>query len=272
VNRHYKIICTDIDGTLLGKDRELSPATIQAIKRIKKDIPVILVSSRMPKAMRHLQAILGIEHYPIIAYNGGLVIINDHDGAPFLSISVSVEVSRAIFLQTQNTSIHTSLYLHDDWFVQDLDYWALREINNTKVHPVVTDFVPLITSWENDGLGPHKIMCMGPEAEIHALELFLQTGFNDQLNIYRSKPTYLELSSKRVSKATAIEQLLQQQMGFQLSEVIAFGDNYNDIEMLAAAGLGIAMANGNDALKSIADEITLSNLEDGVAVSIQKYF
>jgi hydroxymethylpyrimidine pyrophosphatase-like HAD family hydrolase len=80
------------------------------------------------------------------------------------------------------------------------------------------------------------------------------------------------LSSKFVSKATAIEKLLTEHMGFQMNEAMAFGDNYNDIEMLEAVGLGIAMANGNDALKSIADEITLSNVEDGVAVAIEKWF
>ena len=274
VNMQYKIICTDIDGTLLGKNRELSSVTIQEINRIKNEVPVILVSSRMPKAMRHLQTTLGIEHFPVIAYNGGLVLIYNQDEQEptiFLSVPIATDVSRIIYTNTQNTNIHVSLYLHDDWYVEAIDQWALREINNTKVHPTVTDFDTLIKLWENSDEGPHKIMCMGPEEEIHALEMFLNSAFPETLHVYRSKATYLEIASKSVSKATAIQQLLQDKMGYQMSEAIAFGDNYNDIAMLEAVGLGIAVSNGNDALKKVAQEITLSNLEDGVAVALQKY-
>jgi len=272
---NYSIICTDIDGTLLGKNRELSEKTMLEINRVKAHVPVILVSSRMPKAMRHLQVRLGIEHYPIIAYNGGLVLLyseNEQEPELFLSVTIPFEIPRVIYNQTKNTSIHISLYLHDDWYVQKMDEWAAREINNTKVHPIVTGFESLLDSWESDVQGPHKIMCMGPEEEIHELEMFLIQTCSEKLNIYRSKPTYLELSSKLVSKAVAIKKLVTEKMGYPLEQVIAFGDNYNDIEMLEAVGLGIAVSNGNDSLKSIADEVTLSNLEDGVATSIHKYF
>jgi len=271
----YRIICTDIDGTLLDKNRELSEKTILEINRVKEQIPVILVSSRMPKAMRHIQLSLGIEHCPIIAYNGGLVLIyNKNEKVPelFLSIPIPYEISRVIFNKTKNTNIHVSLYLNDNWYVERIDEWASREINNTKVYPIVESFESLIDSWESNLQGPHKIMCMGPENEIYELEMFLIKEYNGQLNVYRSKPTYLELSSKLVSKAVAIKKLISENMGYQLEEVIAFGDNYNDIEMLEAVGLGIAVSNGNDSLKSIADEITLSNVEDGVALSIKKHF
>ncbi len=271
----YKIICTDIDGTLLNKDREISSATLHAISRIKNRIPVILVSSRMPKAMRHIQLTLGIEHLPLIAYNGGLVWTYDGPEStprPFLSIPIPESVTGLIYRQVKHTSIHISLFMQNDWFVESMDYWASREMNNTKVQPDIVDFEALIRDWEHTAQGPHKIMCMGPESEIHDLEIFLQQHFHTQLQIYRSKPTYLELTSKRVSKAVAIEKLLAEYFGFQMQDAVAFGDNYNDIEMLQAVGLGIAVANGNAALKSVADDITLSNVEDGVAVAIGKYF
>ncbi|MBK8557240.1 MAG: HAD family phosphatase [Lewinellaceae bacterium] len=271
----YKIIFTDIDGTLLDKNRELAARTIQEIGRIKDRVPVVLVSSRMPKAMRHIQQSLGIEQYPLICYNGGLVLIF-HAEQPtpvvLLSVPIAVEITRKVYGFAQNTAIHVSLYLNDDWYVQSMDYWANREANNTKVQPAVQDFELLISAWERDAQGPHKIMCMGPEQEIDQLEDFLQKACGDELNIYRSKSTYLELSSKSVSKAVAIKTLLDQNLHYPLEEAMAFGDNYNDIEMLATVGLGITVANGNEALKKVAGEITASNIEDGVALSIAKYF
>lgn len=271
----YSIICTDIDGTLLGKNRELSERTMLEISRVKTQVPVILVSSRMPKAMRHLQVSLGIEHFPMIAYNGGLVLLyseNEQEPEVFLSITIPFDIPREIFHRTKNTKVHMGLYRHDEWYVQEMDEWAAREINNTKVDPAFTNFESLLDTWESQSQGPHKIMCMGPEEEIHELEQFLLQAFHEKLHIYRSKPTYLEISSKLISKAGAIKKLLQEKMGYRMEQVVAFGDNYNDIEMLETAGRGIAVSNANDALKSIADEVTLSNLDDGVAVSIRKYF
>ena len=66
-----RAICTDIDGTLLDSHRELSSRTVAAINSIKRDVPIILASSRMPGAIRHLQKELGIEDHPMICFNGG---------------------------------------------------------------------------------------------------------------------------------------------------------------------------------------------------------
>ena len=89
----YQAICTDIDGTLLNKERQLSAKTIQVIRSLGKNFPVILASSRMPSAMRHLQAELDIEHHPLIAYNGGYVL--QYDGMAmheFCSIEIPASV------------------------------------------------------------------------------------------------------------------------------------------------------------------------------------
>ena len=67
----HRIVFSDIDGTLLNVQRELSQHTISEIKRIKDNLPVVLISSRMPSAMTHIQDELGIRNQPIICYNGG---------------------------------------------------------------------------------------------------------------------------------------------------------------------------------------------------------
>lgn len=269
----YQFICSDIDGTLLNKERELSRRTIQIIQKIKEEIPIVLISSRMPKAMRHLQFELGISTHPLIAYNGGLVLTYEEGKLEtLLSIEISMDLTKSILKFIDRSTIHMSLYHGDEWYVPEMDYWANREMNNTKVTPSVANLEEVCTSWTSKNIGPHKIMCMGKEGEIQLLENYLNIHFASELNIYRSKSTYLEIASKKISKLSALSFLLDKKFKIELGEVIAFGDNYNDIELLNGVGLGVAVGNAKEEVKAVADQITESNLEDGVAVSLEQIF
>lgn len=258
----YKLICSDIDGTLLNKDRELSTATIREINRLSH-IPFILISSRMPKAMRHLQEVIGNTETPIIAYNGGLILTQN---GIIHSTEINNEILESILNKSINTSIHISLYHADEWFVPSLDFWANREINNTKVLPEVKSNLDVLQSWKNENKGAHKIMCMGDEQEIDFLYKTLEAEHNDEIILYRSKSTYIEISHRAISKKTALETLINHSYpNIAMHEVIAFGDNYNDIEMLKAVGLGVAVKNANEDVLKIAKRVTDTNKNDGVA-------
>ena len=247
----------------------MSPLTIQEIKRIRTEIPVILISSRMPKAMRYLQADLGLQEMPLIAFNGGLIL---DQGKVLESTEIDTKVVKSAIDLCSQTNIHLSLYNNDDWFVPQMDYWADREVNNTQVTPVVQALHHTLELWETENKGAHKIMAMGDETEIETFYNALETLHFEHLNMYRSKPTYIEIASKVISKETAIRKLLKEKYPeIAMEEVIAFGDNYNDIQMLKAAGMGIAVANAKEEVLEIANVITKANIADGVALSIQKY-
>jgi Cof subfamily protein (haloacid dehalogenase superfamily) len=268
----FRAICTDIDGTLLDQERQLSSKTIQVVKSLGRNFPFILASSRMPSAMRHLQAELDIEHHPLIAYNGGYVLRYEN-GKPieYCSIEIPPDVVRKILSLSRGTSVHNSLYRKDDWFAPAFDQWTEREEKITKVRSVVTDLSTVVREWEAKGHGAHKVMCMGPEPEIHALEQSLNNHLSKEIHVYRSRPTYLELAPKVISKATGLTLLLEKLYDFPMENVISFGDNYNDIEMLTASGFGIAVANAREEVLSIANEITGKSVDDGVAVAIEKH-
>ena len=265
----YKLVCTDIDGTLLNKDRELSKITISEVQRIAP-IPFVLISSRMPKAMRHLQQQFNNTATPIIAYNGGLVLEND---TILHSTVISNIVLEAIINLCSKTLIHLSLYYADEWYVPSLDYWAKREANNTKVKPEIKPSLEVLSQWKKEKKGAHKIMCMGDESEIGELYNLLEKNYSNEIKLYRSKSTYIEISHIAISKKTAIEVILKNSYStILIKNVVAFGDNYNDIEMLKAVGLGVAVSNANEEVLSIADKITDSNINDGVAKAIQELF
>ncbi len=262
----YRIVFSDIDGTLLNSDRELSEFTISEIKRIKNNIPVILISSRMPSAMTHLQEELDIINFPIICYNGGLVLV---DGKPIHSTFIGTNIIQQLHDFNEGNNVHISLYYNDDWFVPKMDFWANREQQNTKVTPVIKPTSDVIQDWKAQNRGAHKIMCMGDEAYIDKTFSFLETHFGDTLHLYRSKPTYIEIAHKDISKLTAIELLLDTYFKIPISDAVAFGDNYNDIAMIEAVGTGVAVANAKPETLKVANVVTLSGKEDGVATFIK---
>lgn len=265
----YKIVFSDIDGTLLNKERQLSPATIQAINKLKNRIPFVLISARMPAAMRHLQQQLDIEELPIISYNGALILVNDQVKS---STEIPVEILEELTKWNSSQNTHLSLYNNDEWFVPAMDYWAKREHNNTKVAPLVKSNMEVVRSWKTEGKGAHKIMAMGEVQNIEKTINFLETNFGGQLHLYRSKDTYLEIAPKSISKFTAVEYLLKNHFYLSEKEAIAFGDNYNDVEMLKNIGYGVAVGNAQPEALEAANVVCENSIEDGVAKILTRLF
>lgn len=268
-----RALCTDIDGTLLDIHRELSPQTISAIGKIKTFMPVVLASSRMPSAMRHLQKQLDILSHPLICYNGGYVVqFDDNDSRNVIySTDISLDTCCEILALGNRTSLHLSLYKDDQWYAPKFDQWAIREATITKVSPLIMPNEEVLKLWKETKTGAHKIMCMGDAPEITELESILQSKFSKDVHVYHSKSTYLEIAPKVISKASALKLLLKKLYNLGLENVIAFGDNYNDVELLQSAGLGIAVDNAREEVKAVAKEITSSSAHDGVAHAICKH-
>jgi Cof subfamily protein (haloacid dehalogenase superfamily) len=271
---NIQAVCTDIDGTLLDSKRALSGRTIDVIRRISKDVPVILASSRMPGAMRHLQRELEIEDHPMICFNGGYVIRYEAHQAPAIldSVTMPLSIGAAIVGLAVGSDIHVSLFVEDEWYTALNDQWTEREAKITKVSPTLISYDEVLNNSKVSDSGIHKIMCMGSEAEIEIMYLKLQAMFFHEIHVYRSKSTYLEIAPKVISKATALSLVMKKVFDADVSKVLAFGDNYNDVEMIRSAGYGIAVGNAIPEVKAVAREVTLNGKEDGVAVAIEKYF
>ncbi|MFW2489900.1 Cof-type HAD-IIB family hydrolase [Clostridium chromiireducens] len=264
--KNLKMVCLDIDGTLLNSKHEITEKVKSTINVVanEKRIPVILVSARMPKGIKFLQKELGIEE-PIICYSGALILDKDNDvlAKEFIDVSNLEE----IYKLTSKNNIHMSLYKDDEWYIEELDYWARQESEITNIIPNIINFKELIEKWKKDRLGPNKILCMSKPEEINFLKENIK-GIN--LNIYPSKPTYLEIMPTKASKTSAIN-CLQKKYNIDRSEIVTMGDNYNDIDMLEYAGIGVAMGNAPEEVKIHADDITLTNDENGVAEALIKY-
>lgn len=261
----YKILCSDLDGTLLTTKSDVSKFTISEIQRVKSNMQIILVSARMPKAMRYIQKDLGILREPIICYNGALILDGDKEIA---STIIPVNCLELIHIIAEEHNIKLGLYYKDEWYVELDSERVQKEKLHTKVEPTFKNTKDTIIDWKQRNIGAHKIMLMGTKETADIAFEKLQKSLSHEINSYRSNDTLIELSPKSVSKLSAITTLIKD--NYSLKEVLSFGDNYNDIAMLEHTGCGIAVGNAREKVKRIANGITLNNTEDGVAHYLQQ--
>ncbi|SIS99836.1 hypothetical protein SAMN05421766_106189 [Zobellia uliginosa] len=263
---NYKILCSDLDGTLLTSKSDVSELTIAEIRRIKTHMRIILVSARMPSAMTYLQQDLGIEDQPIICYNGALVL----DGTQELSsVHIDTDHLDEIYGLAKANGTQLGLYHKNEWYVPTDSERVQKEIRYTKTTPVFRPTSETLSDWKDRELGAHKIMLMSTKAHADTLYPILEEELGTHLNLYRSNDTLIEIAPKSVSKLSAIQSLLRQDES--LEHVISFGDNYNDIEMLQNSGCGVAVGNAREEVKAISNAVTLANTENGVAHYIRKH-
>ncbi|WP_091866802.1 HAD family hydrolase [Pricia antarctica] len=262
----YKILCSDLDGTLLSSKSDVSDFAISELERIRDKTQIILVSARMPRAMVYLQRRLGILDQPIVCYNGALVM---HGTIEISSTVIEMQHLSEIHNLAQLHFTKLGLYYADEWFVEENTARVRKEIRYTQSTPIFRATSDTLKDWEDREIGAHKVMLMGTKVTSDILYPLLEKQFGDDLHLYRSNDTLIEIAPKSVSKLTAIKNLLKKDES--LSDVIAFGDNYNDIEMLEHCGYGVAVGNAREEVKAIADNTTLPHYEDGVAQFIKEH-
>ncbi len=261
----FRAIFIDVDGTLLTDKLDISQLTKEAITWAhSKGVLVVIVTARSPAASLFLYDDLGINNNPIVCFNGALIV---QDAAILLDQQIEESDIKEIVRLLNDFDINISMYRHHDWFTDKVDRWIEQESAIT--HSVINriDFSALL----EDGFCANKILCMGEPDEIDRAEKYLkQIGFI-HLNIHKSKPTYLEITNVNASKKQGIEKLLH---AYKISpqEIIAIGDNFNDIDMLQYAGTSVVMGNAPAEVKKVATFITDTNNNDGIAKAIEKLF
>ena len=264
----YKMIFSDIDGTLLTSNHAISQGTKETVRRLQqKGVPFVLVSARMPVGMIPLQEQLEINE-PLICFSGALVLGAAGPGGKrevLHNQTLDPKLVKEIyaFMREQYPNVSFSAYNKDRWFVTSLeDEWVIQEHEIAGTPPQLYDFDKDTPNHIN------KLLCMGHPEAIASLEHELKTAY-PEITIYQSKSTYLEIMAKGVLKSSAIDILIKR-YGVNKEDIIAFGDNYNDIDMLQYAGLGVAMGNAPDEVKAAADVVTLSNDEEGLKAILDR--
>lgn len=264
----YEILVLDIDGTLTNSKKEISPLTLAALLKIQeRGHKVVLASGRPTHGILPLADKLKLSEYGgfILSFNGAKITnckTNEivfqkflpHDIIPKL-YDAAIENSVGIMSYEGDTIISGTPI---DEFIE-----IESRVNNIPIIRI-NNFPDYLTFDVN------KCLMTGAGDHLKDVEQIMKNGFQDQLNIYRSEPHYLELMPPNIDKAYSLSVLLDK-LGLSREQLICCGDGFNDLSMIQYAGMGVAMANAQNVVKEVADYITLSNDEDGVAHVIHKF-
>lgn len=268
---NIKVVFSDIDGTMLNSNHQITSCTKKAIKKVvQKKIEFILISARMPSGMKAIYNDLKIQS-PLISYNGALILsnpeINEKDTILYSATISKIDANKIYSITKEKfPNVSFNLFCYDQWLVENNDdKWTKQESEIIQVQPMVVNVKSHITQDE----AVHKILCMGEPHLISELESELNGSFLD-VSCYRSKDTYLEITSNNASKVLAIK-ALETYFSVKPEEVMAIGDNFNDMAMIQYAGTGIAMGNAPQQVKDASDFVTKSNDQDGMKLALETF-
>ena len=266
-----RLIISDIDGTILDNQHQVDPELKDIIPLLNREqIPFVLASARSPLGMEPIARELGLGDNPLACYNGALVIKGDPQAYETIIEHPLDKKEIRTFLElvkSEFPSVSINLYSGKDWIADRLDKWVQIEAAITGEQPVIQNILlPVL-----DVLIPiHKLLLIDEAPVIQKLYDYLQTLDFSKTAFYLSKDNYMEVTAKHVSKEQALYEIAQHYQ-VPLEEVMTVGDNFNDLPMLRLAGLGVAMDNAPEAVKTEANAVTKSNNEHGVAEAIKEY-
>ncbi|BCJ53319.1 haloacid dehalogenase [Actinoplanes sp. NBRC 14428] len=265
--QQFRLVASDIDGTLIRSDGTLSPRTIKILDRLQdRGVPAVLVTGRPVRWLRQLYDQMA-EPLPAVCANGAVVYDPGTDeilrAAP-LAVDLLLDVTER--LREAVPDVTLAVEVEDGrkfWYEES---WPLHWDGDH-------DSVRLLTAPEDLTSAPAvKLLARsashGPD-EFAALVSRTLGALAEAT--HSSKSALVEISAAGVTKAAGLAWLCERD-GIEAERVVAFGDMPNDLPLLAWAGRSVAMSNAHPAVKEIADEVALTNDEDGVAAYLEELF
>ncbi len=265
----YKAVFIDMDGTLLKSDHSVSDANKQILKKLQEDgILVVLISARPLHGITPISKQVVTDDMPVVSLNGGYII---HKNEIIYQSAISLPDTVLVHEELQSHAVSPMYYSQMDWFAEVENDRTKKEQKITQVPITIQPFNETLKFWEEQNSGPNKILIAGDKELIAAIESRLNEKHQNNLNIFKSQATYLEVMSKEASKANAIKFLIDRYK-INKEHIIAIGDNFNDKGMIEFAAMGIAMGNAPEEIKSVANYVTDTNNNDGVAKALHHFF
>lgn len=260
-----RLAAFDLDGTVMGPDQRISPRVRAALAAAQaRGAVVTLATGRMFSTVLPYALDLKLTA-PLVACQGGWIQW-PHTDTPLLRTPLPVDIARDAIALAEQQDWHTVLYADGEIFLRELRetssfYAALLGLDNA-----------LVTDWEQVLAThiPDKVLFVAEPEAIPAMGELLRATFDGRAQVFRSHARFIEVVPLGVDKGAGLAWLAAY-LGISCAEVLAVGDQENDLPMVQWAGIGVAMGNATAHLQAAADWIAPSLEEDGVAAALERF-
>jgi len=266
-----KLVVSDMDGTLLNSEGKISPENERAIQEARRmGVPFVLCTGRIYSAVKPYAEYLKLDA-PVIGCNGAIIKKPSTGEVLYINAMKPEIVNRVVDVFRK----------YDHYF----HFYDEDTVYAEKNGPLFEYIVTMAEKFGDKGIKT-KLVADVKELVGHSVDV-LKMGFNivdevvspiiaeeikaiEGLTVVQSAPGLIDIMNDNVSKGSALKTLADL-YGISTDEIMAMGDNDNDIEMIQIAGVGVAMENARDSVKAVADDIAVHHEEDGVAWALEKY-
>ncbi|WP_144790520.1 Cof-type HAD-IIB family hydrolase [Kocuria palustris] len=263
----FRLVAFDIDGTLLGSDRQLQPGTRLGLQAIRESgAQIMLASGRPIPGLRELAGQLEIGQDLVLAGMNGSIIVDQASGEVIARREIDEPTAQEMIDRVLARGLIVMIPLGEDLFVSDPEHPQVHHEatgNALTVHPL-----PRVADLPEP---PTKLLFTGERPDLLELQKEFDADFADRAECTFSSPIYYEATAPGVDKSSAIADYCAARE-IPLEQVMAFGDNGNDVTMLRTAGLGVAMGNGIPEAQEAADVVTATNDDEGIARILEQHF
>lgn len=258
----YRLLALDLDGTLLNEQGELTAETETAVKGAQAaGITVTLATGRLLADALPYARRLAITA-PLILHHGALLMAPD--GTTLKHQTIAGAAAQELVKLARELDLSCQAYVAGQLVVEEVTAWTRIYLGYSEAKPVV---VPDLAAYVVGSISQFDFL--GHPEELAPAREQVRKRVGRAVRTTSSHPNLLEVLAAGVSKGRALQRLAEH-LGIPIAATVAVGDGLNDLEMLQVAGLGVAMANAPEAVRSQARYITASNNENGVARLIAK--
>jgi len=260
-----KMIALDLDGTLVNEELTISPVVLKSLRRViaETSIKVVIATGRMFRSALPFAKEIGVTE-PLITYQGGMVRGVEEPHPIHFHAPIPLDTARDVLSMLLDQKFDVNIYLDDQMWTRPDNQFASLYMKTAGIQP---QFAPdLLARLDKP---PTKMMVID-DSRIDALLEQLEQRYSSKLTYCRSRSNFCEIIDISASKWNAVKALADE-YGIQANEIMAIGDQGNDLSMIRGAGLGVAMGNAPDSVKKQARFVAPSIQDEGVAAVIERF-
>jgi len=268
MTKSRKILVLDIDGTLVNSKKEITPATLEHLIKIQEQGHIVALASGRPyPGMKAYAKQLKLQEYGgyVLSFNGGKVINCKTDEVVFQK-AIPNSYLKVIYQYAVDNRLGMVTYKGDEVLTgTEIDEYMEYEarLNSMIIHRV-DNFLDEVD------FDMTKCLLTAEPSKAEICERELKELLAPDLNVFRSEPYFIEITTKGVDKAESVDKLVNS-LGMKKEDTICCGDGFNDLTMVQYGGVGVAMDNAQQIVKDNADYITASCDEDGIVQVIKEF-